>query len=124
MLRSIVRCDRLRSVSVVIPFVVLTILFSGSVFTHVSTVERPLFVRVSATVKRSLSNCFARMVYTVYKSSTSIQKATRHQLFRSFLLLKISCAVAHNGIAKFIKVFKRLFVDSLVQVDHRRLPVK
>ena len=67
-----------RSVSVVIPFVVLTILFSGSVFTHVSTVERPLSVRVSATVKTLLSNCFARMVYTVYKSSTSIQKAIRH----------------------------------------------
>ena len=67
-----------RSVSVIIPFIVLTILFSGSVFTGVSTVEGPLSVRVSATVKRSLSNCLARMVYTVYKSSTSIQKATRH----------------------------------------------
>jgi len=46
--------------------VVLTIPFSGSVFTRVSIVERSLSVRVSATIERLLSNCFARMVYYAY----------------------------------------------------------
>ena len=88
----------------------MTILFSGSIFTHVNTVERMrkmLSVRVSATVERSLSNCFARMVYTVYKSGTtshiSIRKATRLHLFRRFENLLCS----RSGIAKFIKVFER-----------------
>ena len=50
--------------------VVLKILFSSSVFLCLNTVERSrktLFERVSATVERSLSNCFARMVFTAYK---------------------------------------------------------
>ena len=39
------------------------------VFTRVSTVERSLCMRVSATVDRLLSNCFARMVTPHTKSS-------------------------------------------------------
>ena len=54
-------------VFVLTPSVVLTIPFSGSIFTRVSTVERPLLVRVSATIERPLSKCFANVIYTTVK---------------------------------------------------------
>ena len=81
-----------------------------------------LSVRVS---ERLLSNCFARIVYTTYKSSASyisIPKATRHQLFRSFLLLKIYCAVAlaSQSLSRCLSI-QGLFADNLVQVDHQKL---
>ena len=58
-------------------------------------------------------------------SYISIRKATRHQLFRSFLLLKILCAVAlaSQSLSKCSSV-RGPFPDSLVRVDHRRLLVR
>ena len=58
-------------------------------------------------------------------SYISIRKATRHQLFRSFLLLKISCAVAlaSQSLSKCSSVWGP-FPDRLVRVDHRRLLVR
>ena len=62
-----------------------------------------------ATVERSLSSCFARMVYTVYKKQCILYfclkgyKAPTIQKFLAAENLVCSC----NGIAKFIKVFKR-----------------
>ena len=68
-------------------------------------------MRVSATVERSLSNCFDRMVYTTYKKQHILHfclKGYKATTVQKFLLLKIACAVAHDGIAKFImiKVFE------------------
>jgi len=71
---------------------------------------------VSATIERLLSNCFANVIYTTVKSSTSyisIRKATRHRLFRSFYktrsFLLLTDVQAH-GVYEF--------ADSLVRVDH------
>ena len=79
----------------------------NSVFTHVNTVERSrktMSVRVSATVERLLSNCFARMVYTTYKKQRILHFYSKgYKAPTVQKLLKISCAVA---LAKFIKVFE------------------
>ena len=91
--------------------VVMTILFSGSVFTHVNTVERMrkmLSVRVSATVERSLSNCFARMVYTVYKKRHHIlhfyskgYKAPTIQKVRKSLMQSLWHRKVYQGVRAY-----------------------
>ena len=88
--------------------VVLTIPFSGSIFTRISTVERLLSMRVSATIKRSLSNCFARMIYTPCKKQCILHfyskgyKAPTIQNFLAAGNLVCSC----DGIAELLKVFE------------------
>ena len=79
----------------------------------------------SATIERSLSKCFARMVYILHTNSSasyiSIWKSTSHQLFRSFLLLKISLPVtmASQSLSRCSSIWS-LFADSLVWVDHQK----
>ena len=114
----ILQCDHSHSVSVIIPF-------SDFIFTHVSSVERSLSVR---PIARDHCQTFVRMVYATYKNSASyisIWKATRHQLFRTFLLLKILCAVAMapQNISRCSSVCG-LLADGLVLVDHQRLLVR
>ena len=61
----------------------------------------------SATVERSLSNCFAKMVYTAYKKQRILHfylkgyKASTIQKFLAAEHLMCSC----DGITKYIKVF-------------------
>ena len=94
--------------------------FSGSLLTCVSAVG------VSATVERSLSNCFAKMVYTTNKKQHILHfylkgyKAPN----TSFLELKISCAVvmASQSLSRCSSV-RDPFADRLVRVDHQRLLV-
>ena len=80
--------------------IVLTILFSGSI-----SCVLVLSVRVSATVERSLSNCFARMVYTTYKKQHILHFYSKgYKAIQKFE--NIMCS--HDDItAKFIKVFER-----------------
>ena len=70
-------------------------------FSHVLV----LFMRVSATVKRSLSNCFARMVYTAYKKQRMLHfysKGTNN----SDVSENLACS--DDVIAMFIKVFENM----------------
>ena len=111
--------DHLHSVSVLIPFHSI----DNSVFTHVNTVERSrktMSVRVSATVERLLSNCFARMVYTTYKKQRILHIHSKGYKAPTIQkLLKILCAVAlaSQSLSRCSSV-QGLFVDSLVRVDH------
>ena len=74
---------------------------------------------VSATVERLLSNCFARMVYTMYKMQhihsirkDAIEAPTINKFFTA------------ENLSSVVMVLQRclsirsLFADSLVQVDH------
>ena len=82
-------------------------------------------VRVSATVERLLSNCFARMVYTTYKKQRILHIYSKgYKAPTVQKLLKISCAVALalQSLSRCSSV-QGLFVDSLVRVDHSGLIV-
>ena len=67
-------------------------------------------MKVSGTIEKSFSICFARMVYTTYKKQCILHfflKSYKAPTISKFLAaenLMCSCI----GIAKFIKVFKRM----------------
>ena len=65
-------------------------------------------MRVNATIERSLSNCFAKMVYTAYKKHHILQfysKGYKAPIIQKFLAAE-NLVCSRDGIAKFIKVFE------------------
>ena len=115
----VLRCDRLRSVSVLIPFRSIenslfwfhfhTCQYRCYRFETVERSRKTLSVRVSATVERSLSNCFVRMVYTAHKKQRILHfysKGYKAPTIQKFLASE-NLVCSRVGIAKFIKVFLR-----------------
>ena len=118
----VLRCDGLCSVSVVIPLLRIDNSVFLVPFSHVLV----LSVRVLPLRDRCQIQDGLHCVHTKSSESyISIRKAARHELFRSFLLLKILCAItmASQSLSRCSSV-QHLFADSLVRVDHRRLLVR